>query len=298
MKGSGGFQRVETSMLDLAYLDTGPGDGAPVVLLHGFPYDVNAYQDVAPGLAAEGCRVITPYLRGYGPTRFLSPDIFRSGEQAALAHDLSELIESLELDRTILVGYDWGGRAACLTAAVWPGLVRGLVTVGGYNIFGPPDPEALLPPKMEHALWYQHYLNRNDAHWRFSAQRDDFCRYLWQAWSPPWDFDEATFTASAKSFDNPDFIDVVIHSYRHRAGNAPGDPALATLASRAEQRPDISVPTFVLHGDAGLVPPVASESRDRFTGPWKRRIVPGVGHNLPQEAPAEVIRAVTWLLSQ
>ncbi|MGE3746317.1 MAG: alpha/beta fold hydrolase [Sphingomonadaceae bacterium] len=286
--------QAETPSLLISYEEHGPDNGQAVVLLHGFPYDPRAYDVVAPALAAEGLRVIVPYLRGYGPTRFIDDAIPRSGEQAALGNDLIELIEALDLQKPVLAGYDWGGRAACITAAVRPDLAGGLVSVCGYNLFGPP---LLGPadPAMEHLLWYQYYLHMHRGRMMLTDNRRAFCRYLWQTWSPTWDFDDATFAASASSFDNPDFVEVVLHSYRHRSGLVPGDPRLTGLAARLETRPDISVPTIVLHGDKDHAPLSLSLDRSRFTGSYQRKIIAGAGHNLPQETPEPMVEAVLEL---
>jgi pimeloyl-ACP methyl ester carboxylesterase len=285
------LRTTKTSALVVAYEAHGSPGGRPVVLLHGFPYDPRTYDAVAPVLADEGFHVIVPYLRGYGPTRFRDAGIPRSGEQAALGNDLIELIEALALDRPIVAGYDWGGRAACIASAVRPDLVSGLVSVAGYNIFaapvtGPAD------PALEHLLWYQYYLHLHRGRMMLEQNRRGFCRYLWTIWSPAWDFDDATFEATARSFDNPDFVEVVLQSYRHRSGLVPGDPSLAELAARLEKRPDISVPTIVLHGDTDSAPLSLSIDRSRFTGPYERRIVPRAGHNLPQETPEALIEAI------
>jgi pimeloyl-ACP methyl ester carboxylesterase len=285
------IRQAETPSLILAYEEHGPENGQAVILLHGFPYDPRAYDAVAPILASKGLRVIVPYLRGYGPTRFRDAAIPRSGEQAALGNDLIELIEALGLTRPILAGYDWGGRAACITAAVRPDLTGGLVTVCGYNLFGAP---VLGPadPAMEHLLWYQYYLHMHRGRTMLEENRRGFCRYLWQTWSRTWDFGDDIFEASAISFDNPDFVEVVLHSYRHRSGLVPGDPRLADLARYLETRPDITVPTIVLHGDKDNAPLSMSLDRSRFTGSYDRRVIAGAGHNLPQETPQPVIDAV------
>jgi pimeloyl-ACP methyl ester carboxylesterase len=288
------ISQAKTHSLLISYEEHGPDNGQAVVLLHGFPYDARAYDIVAPALAAQGLRVIVPYLRGYGPTRFIDDAIPRSGEQAALGNDLIELIEALGLRKPVLAGYDWGGRAACITAAVRPDLAGGLVSVCGYNLFGPP---MLGPaePAMEHLLWYQYYLHMHRGRMMLTENRRAFCRYLWQTWSPTWEFDDATFEASAMSFDNPDFVEVVLHSYRHRSGLVPGDTRLANLAAQLEIRPDISVPTIVLHGDKDHAPLSLSLDRSRFTGAYQRRIIAGAGHNLPQETPEPMIEAVLEL---
>lgn len=285
-------RHIAAGVLNVAYEEHGPADGIPAVLLHGFPYDPRAYDAVAPALAKQGFRAIVPYLRGYGPTRFLNPEMPRSGEQAALGTDLIALIEALGIARPVVAGYDWGGRAACITAAIRPDLVRGLVSCGGYNMMGPPL-TAPLDPEFERILWYQYYLHMHRGRMMLEQNRRGFCRTLWKQWSPRWAFDEQTFEATARSFDNPDFVEVVLHSYRHRAGLVPGDPALAQLATRLEQeRPTIGVPTIVLHGEDGLGPAAMSADRSRFTGAWEMRSLPGIGHNVPQEAPQAMIEAV------
>ena len=286
------IHHCEAGVLSVAYEEHGPADGVPAVLLHGFPYDPRAYDAVAPQLAGQGMRVIVPYLRGYGPTRFMDAATPRSGEQAALGNDLIALIEALDLNRPVVAGYDWGGRAACVAAAVRPDLVRGLVSCGGYNMFGPPV-TGPLDPAFEHLLWYQYYLHMHRGRMMLEQNRRGFCGLLWKLWSPTWAFTPETFQASAQSFDNPDFVEVVLHSYRHRSGLVPGDPALAALATRLEQeRPAIQVSTIVLHGEDGLAPHAMAADRSRFTGAYDFRSLPGIGHNPPQEAPEEVARAV------
>ncbi|MBE7218478.1 MAG: alpha/beta hydrolase [Caulobacteraceae bacterium] len=285
------MKTARTETLEIGFHEAGPAEGPPVVLVHGFPYDPLAYGDVAPQLAARGHRVIMPYMRGYGPTRFLDPKTPRSGQQAAFGKDLLQLMDALRLERPILGGYDWGGRAACVVAALWPDRVRGLVSVTGYNMHAPPvlGPKA---PAEEHYAWYQNYLLLHRGRQMLQEDRRGFCRYLWSIWSPSWAFDDATFEATATSFDNPDFVDVVLHSYRHRLGEAPGDPALKALQDRAEALPDIAAPTYVLHGEEDALAPAKSEDRSRFVGRYERRLVPGVGHNLPQEAPETMVEAI------
>lgn len=291
------MKTVRTRTLDIAYLEHGPPGGPAVLLLHGFPYDVHAYDAVAPALAAAGCRVIVPWLRGYGPTRFLDPATPRSGQQAALGADVRDLMDALGLDRAVLAGYDWGGRGACIVAALWPERVRGLVTVGGYNIQDIAAAARPGRPEQEHRYWYQFHLHtpRGVAGW--TQDRRGLARLLWRLWSPSWRFDDATFERSAASFDNPDFVDVVAQSYRHRFGYAPGDPALEPIEHALVAQPDITVRTVVLHGaDDGVALEESSEPLDRFTGGVRREVVPGAGHNLPQETPEPVVRAVLELL--
>jgi pimeloyl-ACP methyl ester carboxylesterase len=293
-------RHIRAGVLDVAFEASGPPDGTPVVLLHGFPYDVRAFDGVASPLAAAGCRVLVPYLRGFGPTRFLAAGTPRSGQQAALGTDLLALMDALGLGRAVLAGYDWGGRAACVVAALWPDRVRGLVSVGGYNVQDIAGAEAPLPPEQEHRLWYQYYFHTERGRAGLAANRDALCRLLWRLWSPGWAFDDLLFARTAASFANPDFVDVVIQSYRHRFGYAPGDPALDEVERRLAAQPAIPVPTVVLHGgDDGVTPAAQSERHARhFTGPYERRIVPGAGHNLPQETPGAMVAAVLGLLGR
>ena len=292
------LQHVDAGVLNIGYHACGPTDGPPVFLMHGFPYDVHAYAEVAPRLATAGCRVIVPYLRGFGPTRFLDPSIPRSGEQAALGADLLALMDALAVPRALLAGYDWGGRAACVVAALWPARCTGLLSFNSYNIQD--IARAMQPdlPRNEHSLWYQDYFHSERGRRGLAQDRRGVCRLLWELWSPTWRFDEATFEHSAAAFDNPDFVDVVIHSYRHRFGLVDGDPALAHIEQRLAQQPPITVPAITFDGaDDGVRPPApASQHAARFTGPRSHRLVPGVGHNMPQEVPATFADAVLELL--
>ncbi len=299
MAGPATLKRVRTSTLEIAYEDNGPEAGIPVLLMHGFPYDPRAYDEVVPLLVAAGCRTIVPYLRGYGPTRFLSADTPRSGQQAALGHDLLELLDALALPSAALVGYDWGGRAACVVAALWPERARCLVSANGYNIQAIAESAVPRPPQQEHRLWYQYYFHTERGRAGLKANRRELGKLLWRLWSPNWQFDDATYERTAASFDNPDFVDVVIHSYRHRFGYAPGDPALEAIEQRLAARPPIKVPTIALYGTGdGVSSPEGAANQARFfTGPYQRREIPMVGHNTPQEAPAAVAAAVLELLS-
>ena len=291
-------KRVKTFWLDVAYEGYGPADGVPVFLMHGWPYDPRCYDEVVPPLVAAGCRVIAPYLRGFGATRFLSPDTPRSGQQAALGNDLRELMDALSVERAVLAGYDWGGRAACIAAALWPQRVRGLVTGNGYNIQNIPASNVPAAPEQERRYWYQYYFHTERARAGLETNRRGFCRLLWELWSPHWAFDDATFERSAVSFDNPDFVAVTIQSYRHRYGNAPGDPALEQIEAKLAVQPKIGVPTIILQGDAdGVQPADAFEKLDaNFTGPHQRRRLPKIGHNLPQEAPRAFADAILALV--
>jgi pimeloyl-ACP methyl ester carboxylesterase len=292
------LKRARTNTLEIAYEDSGPEAGFPVLLMHGFPYDPRAYDEVVPPLVAAGCRAIVPYLRGYGQTRFLAAATPRSGQQAALGRDLLELMDALALPSAVLAGYDWGGRAACVAAALWPERVRGLVSATGYSIQDIAASIVPASPQQEHRLWYQYYFHTERGRAGLQANRRELCKLLWQLWSPNWRFDDATYERTAQSFDNPDFVDVVIHSYRHRYGYALGDPAFETFERRLAQRPTIPVPTIVLHGEGdGIAAPAGSAAQARFfTGPYQRRLIPVVGHNVPQEAPAAVAAAVLELL--
>jgi pimeloyl-ACP methyl ester carboxylesterase len=286
-----------TAILEIAYEEFGPGDGAPVLLMHGFPDDVHAYDGVAPALAASGWRVIVPYLRGYGPTRFRDPATPRSGQQGALGHDLLSLMDGLSFRRAVLAGYDWGGRAACVVAALWPEGVAGLVSITGYNIQNIATALQPASPETEYRRWYQWYFHTERGRAGLAANRRPFCRKLWELWSPRYRFDDAEYERTAKSFDNPDFVEVVIQSYRHRYGAADGDPAFEHIEAELAKQPPITVPTIVLHGESdGVSPPQSSERHNRFfTGPYQRRVVPIAGHFLPREAPEAVVKAVREL---
>jgi len=289
---------VDTPLLRIACHVAGPEDGAPVFLMHGFPYDIHAYEAVAPRLAANGCRVIVPYLRGFGATRFRDAVTPRSGEQAALGADLRALMDALGIARATLAGYDWGGRAACVVAALWPERCAGLVSFNSYNlqnIAAAMVPEA---PESERRLWYQYYLHSARGRNALLKDRRAFIRLLWHEWSPSWNFDEACFARSAPAWDNPDFVEVVVQSYRHRFGLVAGDPALAGIEARLATQPTISVPTITFDGadDGVRAPAPPAQHAARFTGPRDHRVVPGVGHNMPQEAPAVFADAVMELI--
>lgn len=291
-------RHVDAGVLRIAVHESGPAGGPPVFLMHGFPYDVHAYAEVAPRLAAAGCRVVVPWLRGFGPTRFLSPTTPRSGEQAALGADLLALMDALAIPRAVLAGYDWGGRACCVVAALWPQRCAGLVSLNSYNIFD--HARALEPdtPENEARLWYQYYFHSERGREGLRRDRRALTRLLWQTWSPTWRFDAATFERSAAAFDNPDFVDVVIHSYRHRYNLVAGDPAYAGIERMLAAQPPITVPAITFDGaDDGVRPPAAASAHaHRFTGPREHRLVPGAGHNLPQEKPEVFAQAVLALV--
>src|SRR5882757_3478259 len=292
------LRQIDAGVLSIAYHEAGPADGPAVMLLHGFPYDIHSYVDVAPLLAAQGCRVIVPYLRGYGPTRFHDVATPRSGEQAAIGADLMTLMDALSIPRAVFAGYDWGGRAACIGAALWPERCIGLVCVNSYLIQD--IAKAMVPAKAEREvpLWYQYYFQIERGRAGLAANRRGIAKVLWEQWSPNWDFDEACFERTALSHDNPDYVDVVIHSYRHRFGLAEGDPQYADIQRRLAALPAISVPAVTLDGEADGVAPAAdgSASAARFSGRRVHRVIPRAGHNLPQEAPEAFVAAVMELV--
>lgn len=292
------LNHVRTSSLQIAYEENGDADGVSVILLHGWPYDPRCYDEVVPPLVAAGCRVIVPYLRGFGATRFLSADTPRSGQQAALGDDLHKLMNVLAIERAVLAGYDWGGRAACIVAALWPERVQGLVTGNGYNIQDIAASVRPVAPDQEHRLWYQYYFHTDRGRTGLQQNRRALAHYIWNIWSPNWAFDDATFERSAASFDNPDFVDVTIQSYRHRFGNAPGDPSLEAVERKLAARPKVAVPTIALQGEAdGVQSPEASEKHSPFfTGSYQRRVLARIGHNPPQEAPRDFANAILELL--
>ncbi|MFI4928691.1 MAG: alpha/beta fold hydrolase [Burkholderiales bacterium] len=292
------LKHIDAGVLNVAYHEAGPAQGPPVLLMHGFPYDIHAYAEVAPRLAEQGCRVIVPYLRGFGATRFLSAATPRSGEQAALGADLLALMDALVIPRAVLAGYDWGGRAACVVAALWPERCAGLLTFNSYNIQNIARAMQPISPADEHRLWYQYYFHSERGRAGLAADRRALCRLLWQLWSPTWAFDDAMFERTAAAFDNPDFVEVVIHSYRHRFGLVASDPALANIERRLAAQPTIAVPTLSFDGsDDGVRSPApAAHDASRFTGPRSHRLVRGVGHNMPQEAPHVFADAVLELV--
>jgi pimeloyl-ACP methyl ester carboxylesterase len=288
---------ARTSTLEIAYHAYGPAGGAPIMLLHGFPDDAHAYDTVAPPLAAAGHRVLVPYLRGYGPTRFLDAATPRMAQQAAIGQDLLDFMDALGVRTAALAGYDWGGRAACIAAILAPERVRALVTIGGYNV-----QNALAPSKPASALeerryWYQWYFNTERGRAGLEQNRHDICKFLWQDWSPTWRFDDAEYARTAPAFDNPDFVPVVIHSYRHRHMNAPGDPRFDMIERHLATRPPIEVPTIVLHGgDDGVAARRSPNELSQFPAGTERRVIPGVGHFMPREAPSAVVDALRTVL--
>jgi len=292
------LKHVDAGVLDIAYYEAGPADGPVAILLHGFPYDIHSYVDVAPQLADQGCRVIVPCLRGFGGTRFRDPATPRSGEQAAIGADVIALMDALNIRRAVLGGHNWGGRAACVAAALWPERCRGMVTVNSYLIQDLARAAVPIQPKHETALWYEYYFQLERGRAGLAAHRREIAKLLWKQWSPAWHFDDATFDRSAAAHDNPDYVDVVIHSYRHRFGAAAGDPRYAELQQRLAPLPPISVPSITLDGDKDGVLPASDgrASASKFTGQRMHRVVHGAGHNVPQEAPKAFADAVLDLM--
>jgi pimeloyl-ACP methyl ester carboxylesterase len=283
---------IHAGVLNVAYEQYGPADGWPCIMGHGFPYDAHAYDETAPLLAEAGARVVVPYLRGYGPTRFLSGETLRSGEQAALGADLKALMDALGFERAVLGGYDWGGRAACVVAALWPERVEALVSANSYNI---QDIAHSLEPASaaeEATFWYQYYFHSERGRRGLARDRRGVARQLWRMWSPNWAFDDPTFERTAAAFDNPDFVEVVIHSYRHRFGLVSGDPAYALIETRLSAQPSIDVPAITIDGDADGVNSGTSHHAGKFGGMHEHRVFRAAGHNLPQERPEDWARAV------
>ena len=290
----GPIKQVDAGVLDVGYAEAGPANGRVVILLHGWPYDIHSYVDVAPMLAAAGYRVIVPHLRGHGTTRFRSPETFRNGQQSAVALDLVALMDALGIKRAILGGYDWGARTANIVAALWPERCKAMVSVNGYLINNLERNKAPLPPRAERGWWYQFYFATERGRAGYDANRRDFARLVWQGNSPRWAFSDATFARSAESWDNPDHVAIVIHNYRWRLSLAAGDPRLDAMERRLAAGPVITVPTITIDGDADGVAP-ASDGRayaGKFTRRRAHRIIEGVGHNVPQEAPRAFADAI------
>jgi pimeloyl-ACP methyl ester carboxylesterase len=288
------LKQVDAGVLNVGYAEGGPADGRVVILLHGWPYDIHSYVEVAPLLVSAGYRVIVPYLRGYGTTRFLSSEAVRNGQQSAVAVDLIALMDALEIDRAILGGFDWGARTANIIAALWPERCKAMVSVSGYLIGSPDANQRPLPPAAELAWWYQYYFATERGRTGYEEYRRDFARLIWQTASPRWSFDAATFDRSAAAFDNPDHVGIVIHNYRWRLGLAKGEAQYDPLERRIAASPVITVPTITLEGDANGAPHAEGSSyANKFRGKYAHRIVTGgVGHNLPQEAPQAFAEAI------
>ena len=290
----GPLKQVDAGVLNVGYAEAGPADGPAVLLLHGWPYDIHSYVEVAPLLAAAGYRVVVPYLRGYGTTRFLSGETFRNGQQSVLAVDTIALMDALEIEQAILAGYDWGARTANVVAALWPERCKAMVSVSGYLIGSPAANKMPLPPTAELQWWYQYYFATERGRVGYDRYRHDFAKLIWQIASPKWNFDDATFDRSAASFNNSDHVSIVVHNYRWRLGLADGDPQYDSLEKRLADSPVITVPTITLEGDANGAPhPDPASYADKFTGKYTHRLIAGgIGHNLPQEAPQALAEAV------
>src|SRR6266446_6636911 len=290
----GQLQQIDADVLNVGYAEAGKSDGQAVILLHGWPYDIHSYVDVAPRLAQAGYRVIVPYLRGYGTTRCLSSDTLRNGQQSVVALDVIELMDALKIERAILAGFDWGARSADIVAALWPERCKALVSVSGYLIGSQQAGQVPLPPQAELQWWYQYYFATERGRAGYERYRRDFAKLIWQLASPKWDFDEATFARSAAAFDNPDHVCIVIHNYRWRLGLAEGEAKYDELEARLAASPNITVPTITLEGDANGAPHLDPGAyAKKFSGKYEHRTIDGgVGHNLPQEAPQAFAQAI------
>jgi pimeloyl-ACP methyl ester carboxylesterase len=287
-----GIRQIEAGLLDVGYVEAGPAEGPAVMLLHGWPYDIHSYDDVVPVLAAAGYRVIVPYLRGFGTTRFLSDETFRNGEQGALALDIIALLDALEIESAILARFDWGARTADIVAAVWPERCSGLVSVSGYLIVNLEANQQPLPPKAELGWWYQYYFAAERGRRGYSENRREFNKLIWQLASPKWDFDDATYDRTAASFDNPDHVDIVIHNYRWRLSLADGERQYDELEARLFEGPVITVPTITIGSDFDGANAAGHAYAQRFSGPYSHRVLAGIGHNVPQEAPEAFADAI------
>jgi pimeloyl-ACP methyl ester carboxylesterase len=288
------LKQINAGLLNVGYAEAGPVNGPPVILLHGWPYDIHSYVDVAPLLASAGYRVIVPYVRGYGTTRFLSSGTFRNGQPSAIAVDTIAFMDALKIEKATIAGYDWGARTANIIGALWPERCKAIVSVSGYLIGSQESGKMPLPPKAELQWWYQYYFATERGRAGYDKYRHDFAKLIWQIASPKWDFDDATFDRSGASFDNPDHVSIVIHNYRWRLGLAEGEPKYDDLEKRLAQGPVITVPTITLEGDANGAPhPDSSSYAKKFSGKYSHRIIKGgIGHNLPQEAPQAFARAI------
>jgi len=294
------LKQIDAGVLNVGYAEAGPAGGPPVILLHGWPYDIYSFVDVAPLLASAGYRVIVPYLRGYGSTRFLASETVRNGQPSALAVDITALMDALRIEKATLAGFDWGARTACIIAALWPERCKALVSVSGYLIGSQESGKMPLPPKAELQWWYQYYFATERGRAGYDKYRHDFAKLIWQIASPKWDFDDATFDRSASAFDNPDHVAIVIHNYRWRLGLAEGESKYDDLEKRLAQAPVITVPTITLEGDANGAPhPEPAAYRSKFSGKYMHRTIKGgIGHNLPQEAPQALAEAVVNVVAE
>jgi pimeloyl-ACP methyl ester carboxylesterase len=288
------LKQIDAGLLNVGYAEAGPANGRPVILLHGWPYDIHSYVDVAPLLASAGYRVIVPYLRGYGATRFLSTETFRNGQPSVVAVDTTALMDALKIDKAVIAGFDWGARTANIIAALWPERCKAMVSVSGYLIGSQESGKIPLPPNAELQWWYQFYFATERGRIGYDKSRHDFAKLIWKQASPKWNFDDATFERSAQAFNNPDHVDIAIHNYRWRLALAQGEPKYDDLEKRLAESPVITVPTITMEGDANGAPhPDPSSYAKKFSGKYEHRnINGGVGHNLPQEAPQAFAKAV------
>ncbi len=288
----GPLKQIDAGVLNVGYVEAGPSDGPAVILLHGWPYDIYSFVDVTPLLASAGYHVIVPYLRGYGTTRFLSDETPRNGQQAAVASDTLALLDALKIQKAIVAGFDWGARTADIMAALWPERCRALVSVSGYLISPRPTTQPL-PPKAALEFWYEFYFSTDIGKLGYEKYLHDFNKLIWQTASPKWHFDDATFERSATSFENPDYVAIAVHNYRWRIGLADGEPQYDALEQRLNELPIISVPTITMEGDSnGAFHPDSAAYRSKFSGKYEHRLLGGVGHDLPQEAPQAFAQAV------
>jgi pimeloyl-ACP methyl ester carboxylesterase len=291
----GPLKQINAGLLNVGYIDDGPANGPVVLLLHGWPYDIHSYAEVASILTAKNYRVIIPYVRGCGTTQFLSPDTFRTGQTGAVAQDVIDLMDALKIQKAVIGGFDWGARSANVVAALWPERCKAMVSVSGYLISSVAANKQPLPPSAEYQWWYQFYFSTERGALGYDKYRHDFGKLIWRTASPKWNFDDATFDRTAESFDNPDYVKIVIHNYRFRLGLAEGQAKYSDLEARIGARPAITVPSITLEGDANGAPhyPDDKPYRDRFTGKYANRVITGgIGHNLPQEAPAAFAQAI------
>jgi pimeloyl-ACP methyl ester carboxylesterase len=290
----GPLKQIDAGLLNVGYAEAGPADGGPVILLHGWPYDIHSFVDVAPLLASAGYRVIVPYLRGYGTTRFLSTETFRNGQPAVVAVDITALMDALKIDKAVIAGFDWGARTANIIAALWPERCKTMVSVSGYLIGSQESGKMPLPPNAELQWWYQFYFAIERGRIGYDKNRHDFAKLIWKQASPKWNFDDATFERSAQAFNNPDHVDIAIHNYRWRLALAQGEPKYDDLEKQLAESPVITIPTITMEGDANGAPhPDPSSYAKKFSGKYEHRdIKGGIGHNLPQEAPEAFAKAV------
>jgi pimeloyl-ACP methyl ester carboxylesterase len=290
----GPIRQINAGLLNVGYAETGPSNGSPVILLHGWPYDIHSYDDVAPLLSSSGYRVIMPYLRGYGTTQFLSGETFRNGQPSALALDVIDLMDALKIDKAIIAGFDWGARTANVIAALWPERCKAMVSVSGYLISNRDAGKTPLPPKAELQWWYQYYFATERGRLGYEKYRYDFAKLIWQIASPKWNFDDVTFDRSAVSFNNPDHVNIVVHNYRWRLGLADGEAKYDKFEKQLAEAPVITVPTITLEGDTNGAPhPDSSAYAKKFSGRYLHKLITGgIGHNLPQEAPKAFVDAI------